>query len=151
MKERLKNYQNLSPYEVIQTHTWRSDYRIRKFMFDKKSFSLKAHKEFIEYLYYPYIKVSNIGSFNLIPKNNFIELGLFKNPNKTKVGKILLKEALIYAKKYYPNKKIILYVYKHNKKAINLYKKFGFKIINKDKNLLKMELTNANRKIQHKR
>ena len=140
MKEKLKNYQNLSIYEIIQTHKWRSDYRIRKFMSNKKTFSLNAHKDFINSLYYHYIKVSNIGSFNLIPKHNFIEIGLFKNPNKKRVGSILLKEALNYAKKHYPNKKIILYVYKHNKKAIHLYKKFGFKIVDKRKNILKMEL-----------
>jgi len=138
MKEKLKNYKNLSPYEIIQTLKWRNNYQIRKFMLNKKQISLKSHKNFIKNLDYPYIKVENIGVFNLKIKNNFIEIGLFKNPKTKKVGKILLKEALNYAKNY-SNKKIILYVYYHNKKAINLYKKFGFKIVDKSNNILKME------------
>ena len=42
--------------------------------------------------------------------------------------------------------KLILYVYENNQKAVNLYKKFNFKIVDKKDNLLKMELLNENRK-----
>ena len=52
--------------------------------------------------------------------------------------------ALKYAFEVLKTKKIVLFVYENNKKAINLYKKFGFKTVDKKDNLIKMELKYEN-------
>jgi UDP-4-amino-4,6-dideoxy-N-acetyl-beta-L-altrosamine N-acetyltransferase len=57
-----------------------------------------------------------------------------------------LEFALNYAFEILKAKKIVLFVYENNKKAINLYKKFGFKIVEKKDDLIKMELKYENRK-----
>ena len=113
-------------------------------MLDKKEISLENHLKFIQNL--PenriYLKVGDLGVINFKIINDMAELGLHKNPAKTKVGKILLNEAINYAFNNLNIKKIILYVLEDNIKAINLYKKFGFKEIDKKDNIIKMELRN---------
>ena len=139
-KIKLKEYRNLSPYEVIQVAHWRNSYEIRKFMIERGIFSLKAHKRFIECLNFPFVKVENLGAFNFqFVNNEFVELGIFKNPAKKKVGTFLMEQALLYAKKHFPTKRIVLKVFKYNRRAIKLYKRYGFKVIKQEKRLLFME------------
>ncbi len=115
-------------------------------MYNKNKISLKEHLDFIQNLdkNKVYLKIDDVGIVNFKIFNNYVEFGIHKNPNKQKVGNKLLEIGLKEAFKY--KDKIILYVFENNIKAINLYKKFGFKIIDKKDNLLKMELINANRK-----
>jgi len=143
---RLKKYQDLSPYEVIQVAHWRNSYAIRKCMIERDIFSLKAHKHFIKFLDFPFVKVEDLGAFNFqFVDNDSVELGIFKNPFKKRVGTFLMEQALLYAKKHFPEKKIILKVFKHNRRAIKLYKRFDFKVIKQEKRLLFMERVCANR------
>jgi len=115
-------------------------------MYNKNKISLKEHLNFIQKLDKNkiYLKIDELGVVNFKVFDKYVEFGIHKNPNKQKVGNKLLEIGLKEAFKY--KDEIILYVFENNIKAINLYKKFGFKIIDKKDNLLKMELINANRK-----
>jgi len=117
-------------------------------MLNKEKISLKNHLEFINNLDKSriYLKADDMGVINFKVFKNFVELGLHKNPNKKKVGIGLLKTAINYAFDELNTDKIILYVFENNIKAINLYKKFGFKESDKQKNIIKMEFKNENRK-----
>lgn len=144
MNEKLKKFQDLSLKEKEEVLKWRNHPEIRKYLFNKKEISLKEHLQFIESLKEKndkiYLKVSDLGVVNFHLKKQIAILGIHKNPKKQKVGKILLNEALKYAFKTLKVKKIILEVFEENKKAINLYKQFGFTKIAKNDNLIKMEL-----------
>ena len=148
MKEILKKFQDLSLEEKKEVLNWRNHPEIRKWMLDKNEISLKNHLNFIEEM--PknriYLKVGNVGVINFKILDEKVELGLHKNPYKNKVGNDLLKTAVDYAFNELNAKKIILYVFEDNIKAINLYKKFGFIEVDKKENILKMELENENRK-----
>ena len=111
-------------------------------MYDKNEISLQNHLNFIDNM--PknriYLKAGDLGVINFKIINDTAELGLHKNPDKKKVGNILLNEAIEYAFNKLKAKKIVLYVFEDNLKAINLYKKFGFRTVDKKNNLIKMEL-----------
>ena len=143
----IKKFQDLNLQEQKEILEWRNHKDIRKWMYNKNKISLKEHLDFIQNLdkNKVYLKIDDVGIVNFKIFNNYVEFGIHKNPNKQKVGNKLLEIGLKEAFKY--KDKIILYVFENNIKAINLYKKFGFKIIDKKDNLLKMELINANRKI----
>jgi UDP-4-amino-4,6-dideoxy-N-acetyl-beta-L-altrosamine N-acetyltransferase len=74
--------------------------------------------------------------------NEKTDIGLYKNPDKKKVGSKLMNEIINYGFNEIKLKKLILYVYENNIKAINLYKKFSFKEVDKKENIIKMELIN---------
>ncbi len=111
-------------------------------MYDTNKISLENHLNFIDNM--PknriYLKVEDLGVINFKIINDTAELGLHKNPEKKRVGNILLKTAIDYAFDELKIKKIILYVFENNVKAINLYKNFGFVESNKKDNIIKMEL-----------
>ncbi len=142
MKKRLKRFQNLSFEEKKEVLDWRNHSEIRKWMYDKNEISLQKHLNFIENM--PknriYLKVDDLGVINFKILNDKVELGIHKNPNKQKVGKILLDIAIKYAFDELKTKKITLYVFEDNIKAINLYKKFNFIEVDKKDNIIKMEL-----------
>ena len=143
MSEILKKFQDLSLEEKKEVLNWRNHPEIRKWMFDKNEISLENHLNFIDNI--PknriYLKVGDLGVVNFKILDEKVELGLHKNPNKNKVGNDLLKTAIDYAFNELNAKKIILYVFEDNIKAINLYKKFGFIEVDKKDNIIKMELT----------
>ena len=56
------------------------------------------------------------------------DIGLYKNPNKQKVGSVLMKHLINYGFNVLGLEKLILYVYENNQKAINLYKKFKLQL-----------------------
>jgi len=141
-------FQDLSLDEKKEVLKWRNHPEIRKYMYNKKLISLKDHLQFIESLKENknkiYLKVEDLGVVNFLIKNDLVEIGIHKNPNKKKVGKVLMEFALKYAFEVLKAKKTVLFVYENNKKAINLYKKFGFKIVDKKDNLITMELKYEN-------
>ena len=144
MKMKLTKFQDLSLEEKKEVLKWRNHPDIRKWMFDKNEISLQNHLNFIKNM--PknkiYLKAGDLGVINFKIINDTAELGIHKNPDKKRVGNILLKTAIEYAFNELNAKKIILYVFENNFKAINLYKKFGFKEIDKKDNIIKMELKN---------
>ncbi len=146
----LKNFIQLDYDEKLMILEWRNHSETSKFMINKK-IELKEHLNFINSLKENktklYFLVDDIGVIdftNITDKK--ADIGLYKNPNKQKVGSILMKHIIAYGFNVVGLEKLILYVYENNQKAINLYKKFNFKIVDKKDNLLKMELLNANRK-----
>jgi UDP-4-amino-4,6-dideoxy-N-acetyl-beta-L-altrosamine N-acetyltransferase len=145
---KLTKFQDLSIEEKKEVLNWRNHPEIRKWMYNKEEISLKNHLEFIENLKEKpnkiYLKAGNLGVINFEIKNDLAELGIHKNPKKEKVGKKLLEIAINYAFKELKVKKITLFVFEDNQKAINLYKKFGFKQTDKKNNLIKMELKDEN-------
>jgi UDP-4-amino-4,6-dideoxy-N-acetyl-beta-L-altrosamine N-acetyltransferase len=141
-------FQDLSLEEKKEVLKWRNHTEIRKWMLNKEKIPLKEHLKFIENLKNSnkiYIKVEDIGVINFILKNGYAEFGIHKNPEKQGVGKKLIEFGISYAFNILKTPKIILYVFENNKKAINLYKKFGFKETDKKNNLIKMELIHENR------
>jgi UDP-4-amino-4,6-dideoxy-N-acetyl-beta-L-altrosamine N-acetyltransferase len=146
---KIKNFINLSYEDKIKVLIWRNHLETSKWMI-KKFISIKEHLNFINSLKKiqnkKYFLLDDIGVVYFIIKDNLVEIGLYKNPNKKKVGTKLMEFALNYAFEILKAKKIVLFVYENNKKAINLYKKFGFKTVDKKDNLIKMELKYENRK-----
>ena len=142
MKMKLTKFQDLSIEEKKEVLKWRNHPDIRKWMYDTNKISLENHLNFIDNM--PknriYLKVEDLGVINFKIINDTAELGLHKNPEKKRVGNILLKTAIDYAFDELKIKKIILYVFENNVKAINLYKNFGFVESNKKDNIIKMEL-----------
>ena len=142
MKMKLTKFQDLSLEEKNEVLKWRNHPDIRKWMFDTNEISLENHLNFIDNI--PknriYLKAEDLGVINFKIINDTAELGIHKNPDKKRVGNILLKTAIDYAFNNLNAKKIILYVFENNLKAINLYKNFGFVESNKKDNIIKMEL-----------
>ncbi len=142
-------FQDLSLEEKKEVLEWRNHPEIRKWMYNKEEITLENHLKFIENLKNSnkiYLKVDNIGVANFTLKGKFVELGIHKNPNKKRVGDKLLGFAINYAFNELKAPKIILYVYEDNQKAIYLYKKFNFKIVDKKGNLIKMELKDGKKR-----
>jgi len=123
----MKNFIDLSYDEKLMVLKWRNDIRIRKKMHSSSIISLDNHLNFINNLSNDkekkYFLIDDIGViyFNNI-KNNTAELGLYSNPEKYRVGKILLEEILSFDYDYF-----YLEVMEDNKKAIDLYTKYKFK------------------------
>ena len=145
----LKNFIQLNYDEKLMILEWRNHSETSKFMINKKV-ELKEHLNFINSLKENktklYFLVDDIGVIdftNITDKK--ADIGLYKNPNKQKVGSVLMRYIIDYGFNVLGLEKLVLYVYENNQKAINLYKKFNFKIVDKKDNLLKMELLNENR------
>jgi len=143
-------FQDLSLEEKKEVLSWRNHPEVRKWMYNKDMISLENHLKFIESLKEKpnkiYLKADDLGVVNFEVFKDYVDIGIHKNPNKQKAGKKLLEFAINYAFNELKTKKIILYVFEDNVKAINLYEKFGFKKTDKKENLIKMELKNENRK-----
>lgn len=144
----MKNFIDLTDEEKKEVLKWRNHPEIRKWMYDKREISLQNHLTFIENLKNDkskfYFKIGDFGVINFKIKKDFAEIGLHKNPEKKGVGNILMQKIIDYGFNELKLKKLILYVYEDNLKAINLYKKFNFKESDKKNNLIKMELKNEN-------
>ncbi|MDG1847202.1 MAG: UDP-4-amino-4,6-dideoxy-N-acetyl-beta-L-altrosamine N-acetyltransferase, partial [Candidatus Marinimicrobia bacterium] len=97
-----------------------------------------------------------IGSINFTQINlyNSVEFGIYTNPfeDNKNAGKILESVASNYAFNELGVKKILLKVLNDNKRAINFYKKSGFRFINNKKDIEKdfscMEKLNTNKTIK---
>ncbi|GAB6045677.1 UDP-4-amino-4,6-dideoxy-N-acetyl-beta-L-altrosami ne N-acetyltransferase [Caminibacter profundus] len=144
----MKNFVNLTLNEKKEVLEWRNHPEIRKWMYNKEEIPLKNHLEFIESLKKDksklYFKMDNIGVINYKISNNTAEIGLHKNPEKKGVGKILMQKLIDYGFNELNLKTLTLNVFEENKIAINLYKNFGFREVDKKDNLIKMELKNEN-------
>jgi len=123
-------------------------------MYNQHKISMQEHIKFLNSLKnsplkrYFLLKENNnyLGVINFHIKKNYAQIGLYKNPHLKKVGKKLLSTAIEYGFKKLKLKKLVLFVFENNQRAIALYEKCGFKKIQKKDNLIKMELYNENRK-----
>ena len=123
----MKNFIDLSYDEKLMVLKWRNDIRIRKKMHSSSIISLDNHLNFINNLSNDkekkYFLIDDIGVIYFTNiKNNTAELGLYSNPEKYRVGKILLEEILSFDYDCF-----YLEVMEDNKKAIDLYTKYKFK------------------------
>jgi len=140
----MKNFINLTHNEKIMVLKWRNDKRIRDNMFSSDIISLDNHLNFINKLENDkkntYFLIDDLGViyFNNI-QNNKAEIGLYSNPKKYGIGKLLMDKIVSSNFDY-----LYLEVLESNKKAIELYLKYNFKIKNnkivKGKKIISMEL-----------
>lgn len=142
----LKEFTKLNYEEKLMILGWRNHPETSKFMINKQV-ELKEHLNFINSLLNnktkKYFLVDDIGVIDFTNiRNEKAEIGLYKNPSKQKVGFKLMSEIINYGFNELKLKKLILYVYENNKRAINLYRKFNFKEVDKKNDLIKMELIN---------
>ena len=151
----LYNYVNLNADDKILMINMRNHPEVKKWMYNQNDISKEAHFDFIQSLegdferryFLVKQKTKNIGSvsFSQIDLCNSVELGLYVNPfeHLKGAGKMLEAIAIHYAFIEWGVNKIKLEVLTNNERAINFYKKCGFKLIdarkNNNKKILYME------------
>jgi UDP-4-amino-4,6-dideoxy-N-acetyl-beta-L-altrosamine N-acetyltransferase len=152
----LINFINLNLDEKKMLLSWRNNHNIRKWMHNKNEISMDEHLSYIESLeekndrIYFLVKQEGVTigiiDFTSINKvSNSAEIGLYSNPDIKGVGTILMQEIVKYGFDNLKLKKLIANVFLENTKAISLYKKYNFKELKVDKDLLYMELNSENR------
>lgn len=161
---KLIDFTDMTYKEKKMVLTWRNHESIRKWMYHTHLISFNEHLNFIDSLFLSkqkqymlakdrdmYLGVISITKIDF--ENLTCELGIYTNPiHKTKGAGSILQETLIkYVFHVLKFKKLSLDVFENNKKAINLYKKFGFKEISRElineKVIIHMEIVNENRQI----
>ena len=135
------SYADLNFNDQIYLLKMRNDTSVRKWMFSQKVITENEHLEFIGKLnkrtdvYYFLVKSKNIilgcVNFSDIVVGECVRFGIFANPfGKIKgTGRVLEAAGMHYAQKMWDTRKIILEVFSNNLRAINFYKKCGFKIV----------------------
>ena len=150
----LLNFTQLSLDEKELVLKWRNDERIRKWMFSTELISLENHLSYIESLSSKKDRVYFLVKKNSLPIGviDFTEIttssahiGLYSNPDIKGVGSLIMKEIVNYGFEKLKVKKLISEVFETNSKAIKLYERFDFMVIEKKKDLLIMELNYENR------
>ncbi len=143
------NFIDLNEKQIRLVLSWRNNPVIKKWMFTKDDISFEAHLDFIESL-----KTNNQKDYFLVKQKdeylgvidlNGSFLGIYANPDKKKVGDILLNEIIKFAFETKKIKCLKAEVYKINSSATKLYNRFGFKTKNDDGTMLTMELNFENR------
>lgn len=150
----LINFINLSLNEKKMVLKWRNHNTIKQWMYTQKEISLENHLNYINTLttrtdkVYFLVKMNEefIGviAFTNIAKDS-AEIGLYAKPNLQGIGKTLMQSITEYGFNELKLSTLYSEVFEHNVSAIKLYKKFGFKEINKKENIIIMELKNENR------
>jgi UDP-4-amino-4,6-dideoxy-N-acetyl-beta-L-altrosamine N-acetyltransferase len=151
----LCNYVNLNADNKTLVLNMRNHPEIRKWMYNQDDILEDAHLRFIQSLendidrrYFLVKKHSNIiGSINFsqIDLHDSVEFGLYANPFESQKGLGAILEAIVthYAFKELGVNKLKLEVLSNNERAINFYKKYGFKLIDarkvNNKDMLYME------------
>jgi len=150
----LLNFTQLSLDEKKLVLKWRNDERIRNWMFSTSIISLENHLNYIDSLSLKKDRVYFLVKQNSLPIGviDFTEIttlsahiGLYSNPDIKGVGSLLMKEIVNYGFEKLKVKKLISEVFETNIKAIKLYERFNFMVIEKKKDLLIMELNYENR------
>lgn len=137
----LIDFVDLSAEEKTMILSWRNHESIRKWMYQSKPISLSEHHNFINSLVqnttkqYLVLKTQQgylgvIDFLNIDYKHKVCKFGLYANPDVlvAEVGGVLQKASIIYAFEILNLKTLKLEVFSNNMRAINLYKKFKFKV-----------------------
>ena len=154
----LSNFTDLTLDEKKMILSWRNNPTVKKWMYTQDDISLENHLKFIEQLLGKKDKVyflvkqhsQNIGiiDFNNITLDR-VDMGIYTNPDKKGVGKILLETIIDYSFEVLKVKTIYAEVFAENNKAHGLYKKYSFEEVNRkeviNKEVICMELKNENR------
>ncbi|MCF6331167.1 MAG: UDP-4-amino-4,6-dideoxy-N-acetyl-beta-L-altrosamine N-acetyltransferase [Sulfurimonas sp.] len=136
--------------------SWRNDKNIRKWMLTQDIITQENHLNYIESLsskknkiYFLVKRNSNpIGVIDLTNINyddKNAEIGLYTNPALKGIGSFLMQEIINYGFNVLNMKTLISKVFSENYRAIKLYKKFDFKEMSIEKDMIIMELKNENR------
>ncbi|WP_270978100.1 UDP-4-amino-4,6-dideoxy-N-acetyl-beta-L-altrosamine N-acetyltransferase [Campylobacter helveticus] len=139
----LKNFKALNQAELEEVLKWRNDKSVARFM-KTQNISLKEHLDFVKRLkndaskaYFVVLKddesVGVIHLFDITPSS--CEFGLYAKPGVKGVGVDLMREIMRYAFENLKVQKLKACVLKTNEKALNLYLKSGFKIVNEDEKM----------------
>ena len=148
-----KNFTLLNKEENIEILNIRNDEKIAKFM-KNTNIELDEHLNFIDKLkqddgkkYFLVFKDDEpIGVIDFINiDKNSCEFGLYSI--KKGVGDLLMQEIKKYAFKILKVKNLKACVFKINQKALNLYLKHDFKIIDENDEFYFVNLDNSNRNI----
>ena len=141
------NFTDLTDEQILMVLCWRNDERVAKFM-KNKSVSEQEHRNFISNLKNDetkrYFLVKNGGEY--ISLIDFVdiaadsyEFGIYAHPELQ--GKILMQTIAEYAAKTLKVGELKSCAYNENKKAIALYRKFGFEIYGRDEQMSYMSLS----------
>ena len=131
--------------------TWRNSENVSRYM-HTKSISFEDHLAFIVTL-----KKNNQKNYFLVKENgHYIGviylvdtfLGLYANPEKKKIGDLLLQQIITFAFDVKKLSDLKAEVFKENLTAIKLYKRFNFNIMQESEHLLIMELKNKSTTIE---
>lgn len=143
------NFINLNEKEIHLVLSWRNNQDIRKWMYNQNEISLKDHLAFIQKLKTDskkdYFLIKDENEYLGVVDLNDDYLGIYANPNKKRVGDILLQQIIDFAFKAKKLKILKAIVYEKNLSAIKLYERFGFITQSKKDEMLMMELKNENR------
>ena len=153
---KLLNFTQLTHDAKVMVLEWRNHPNINKWMFNQEPISLTKHLDYIDSLdlrkdrCYFLLKnddkaIGVIDFTDIDYKNKSANIGLYSKPELKGVGSLLMETIISYAFNILKLDTLISEVFEENIPAINLYKKFEFKEINKRENIIIMELKNENR------
>ena len=151
MEIEVLNFINLDENKIHKILDWRNNPTVREFSNNHQEITINEHKAFVEKLktnnnreyYFVDLRTEKNGGgvihFNDITADE-ASIGLYKNLNSTihKVGEILMDLIMIIAKEK-GLKKLKLDVLKNNGRALVLYGRYKFRIINEDDHSYYME------------
>jgi UDP-4-amino-4,6-dideoxy-N-acetyl-beta-L-altrosamine N-acetyltransferase len=151
MEIEVLSFVNLNEDQHNEILKWRNDQTVRNFSNNHEIITINEHKAFVEKLkinksreyYFVNLRTDELGGgvihFNDITENE-ATIGLYKN-FKSKIhniGEILMDLIMIIAKQK-QLKKLKLDVLKNNGRALVLYGRYNFRIINEDEHSYYME------------
>jgi UDP-4-amino-4,6-dideoxy-N-acetyl-beta-L-altrosamine N-acetyltransferase len=155
---KLINFTKLNIEDKKIVLAWRNNPEVKRWMYNNKDISLENHLKFIDSL-----KNSDDKRYFIIKQNHkyigvidftnitkiSAEFGLYSNVKLKGVGKLLLSTLCDYGFEKLGVQKLIAKVFETNQRAINLYTKFNFKVVDEktinDKKVICMELKNEDR------
>lgn len=140
----LKNFTQLNTKEIALVLRWRNHADVAKFM-KQKSITQKEHLGFIESLKNDDTKEYFLVFENAIPlgvidfiaivREESCEFGIYQSPFLKGYGEVLMRAVLEYAFNVLKVQELRACAFCENIKAIELYLRFGFKMIAKDKEM----------------
>ena len=141
---KLVNFTSLDTKEIKMIYNWRNNPKIAKYMINK-SIEWNEHIRFIDtlssfndkiyFLAYKDDLAIGVISFVNISKSS-CEFGIYASPDLRGMGDLLMGVVVDYAFNRLCVKEILAKAFMDNLRAITLYKKFEFKIIKKDKDMI---------------
>ncbi len=153
MTTKLLNFTQLTDTQKQMVLSWRNSDEVRKWMLTREPISWEDHLSFIKGLkerddrQYFLLK-SGAGYLGVIDLTDIsdeeAQLGIYANPAMRGVGDRLMRQVLEVGCRELGLKKLIASVFRDNKRAIKLYRRHGFVMI-EDGEVIKMERKCENR------
>ncbi|BBG65036.1 UDP-6-deoxy-AltdiNAc hydrolase [Hydrogenimonas sp.] len=138
LQTELVNFTQLTKKQKLDLLEWRNNPKVRQWMLNKEPIAPADHLAFIDSLQkredrvYFLVNLDErpIGviDFTQIDKSErSAHIGLYANPSTYGMGRLLMQKILEFGYGFLGLETLFAEVYKKNEKAINLYKRFGFK------------------------